>query len=445
MARVIDALTHATIVGLEPGVKPYKKFDGRGLYVRVNPNGSKLWRLDFDYAGKEYTLALGEFPATGLAAARALRDEARVKLDKGINPCAERKAEKEANKEKAAAAAPKAEASGPTFKAVAEDYCKMMESPDGKNPAEWSADHAKDVRSLIENHINPSIGAMPIADVRTGHVRELLEAIDSNGLRWFVRERISMILCQAVSDELIEFDVAQPLKKNRKMGKRNSKNRYASLKAEQLPNFLTALADHDDTTAKALTTLLALTFVRTNELRSAEWAHVDFEGGRFVPAEMGPVLLIPGANMKKTRSGSLDHLVPLAPQAVGLLKWLLERRVEGCPYVFPGERRRKGQKLGPQHDSAVLYVLETIGYKGAMTGHGFRHLASTLMNEQHGGFAESVIEAQLAHVKVGVAGRYNRAEYLEQRVKLMREWANLLDQYRARGEGRNVIELARAA
>jgi integrase len=399
-------LTATAIRNTKPADKPIRLFDGGGMYLEVSPAGGRWWRLKYRFVGKEKRLSLGVYPEVSLAEARSRREDARKLLAAGIDPSDQRKAAKR-------------EAEGReinSFEAVAREWY-------GKQAHVWVAHHASDVLRRLESNLFPEIGSEPIAEVTAPMLLAAVRKIEHRGahdLAHRVLQVASQVFRYGVATGRCQRDPAPDLRGA--LTPHKSKHQ-AAVAPEELPALLRAIDGYgelgDKLTAYALR-LLVLTFVRTNELIGAEWSELDLDSA---------VWIIPATRMKM----KTEHVVPLSRQAIEVLR---EIRAIGCSsrYVFPGRNPDK-----PISNNTMLFALYRLGYKGKMTGHGFRAVASTILNEA--GFRADVIERQLAHCERNeIRGAYNRAEYLAERRKMMQQWADMLD---ALAQGAQVIPLQR--
>ncbi|MCF8177726.1 MAG: tyrosine-type recombinase/integrase [Sulfuritalea sp.] len=391
------ALTDTAIRNTKPQAKSTKLADGDGLYLLVNPNGSKWWRLDYRIDGKRKTLSMGVYPDVSLKLARERRQEARSLLATGADPGEQRKAQKKA----------KAEIGSNTFEAIAREWMATR----GK---EWTESYAGKTKSALERHAFPAVGARAITEITSPHLLALLRAIESRGIvdmAHRIQQHCGAIFRYAIATGRATNDPVPSLKGSLSTVKQEH---YAAL--TDPAEYAALLRDIDayrgEATTKAAMQLLALTFQRTKEVRFAEWSQFDLEGGLWrIPAEI----------MKMREA----HIVPLSQQSIDVLKRMQPLTGEGR-LVFPSSISRER----PISENTVVYALARMGYKGRMTGHGFRSVASTLLNEQ--GYRHDVIERQLAHAeKNAVRAAYNRAEYLPERKSMMQEWADYLDKLKA--------------
>ena len=374
-----------------------KLHDGGGLYLWVYYDGRKYWRLRYSFDDKEKSLSFGVFPQVSLKEAREVRDINRKLINDQIDPSAARKAKKLRHRI----------ASANSFEAVANEWY-------GKQLHTWVPHHADDVKRRLESNSFPFIGKRPIAEIEAPELLEMVRKIEKRGaydLAHRLLQVCSQVFRYGIATGRCQRDVAADL---RGALTPHVKKHQAAVRPEELPDLLRAI----DTYGRqgALQTmfalqLLAMTFVRTNELISAEWPELDLEAKLWI---------IPAGRMKMRT----EHVVPLCNQAVTILKEL--KTIAGhSRFVFPGRNRDR-----PISNNTMLFALYRLGYKGRMTGHGFRTVASTILNEQ--GYRGDVIERQLAHCeRDDVRGAYNRAEYLNERIKMMQEWADYLDTLKA--------------
>ncbi|OOG56406.1 integrase arm-type DNA-binding domain-containing protein [Rhodanobacter sp. C03] len=403
-------LSDVTIRKTKPADKTQRLFDGGGLYLEVSPAGGKWWRLKYRYGGKEKRLSLGTYPDTGLADARDKRDAARKLLAADVDPGEQRKAVKAAGEDRAAN----------SFEVVAREWHT-------KQSATWVELHASRIMLRMENDVFPWLGSRPIADVTA---KELLATVNRIVDRGAV-ESAHRVLQNC--GQVLRYAIATG---------RAERNPVADLRGALPPVKQTHLAAIVDPVAiggllramdgyqgslvtKCALRLAPLVFVRPGELRQAEWAEFDMDGAQWnIPAE----------KMKMRE----PHLVPLAPQAVAILRELHPLTGRGR-YVFPSARSPQR----PMSNNAVLSALRRMGYAtDEMSGHGFRAMARTVLDEVlH--FRPDYIEHQLAHAVKDPNGRaYNRTAHLSERRKMMAGWADYLDTLKIGG---NVVPMTRKA
>jgi integrase len=371
--------------------KPRKLSDGKGLYLYVAPNGSKLWRCDYAFAGKRRTASFGAYPETSLAQARVARDELKAALRAGRDP------------------AVKQEDARPTFEAVARDWYKV------KAPG-WKTSYGRRIWKRIEDDILPSLGSKAIADIKPGAVLEPLQAIEGRDANYTARrihQMVRSIFEYAVAKEHIEINPATSLGVVLKPVPKG-KHR-AALKESELPEFFARLANTpmDEMTRVGLKAI-AHVFVRTDELRFAKWTEFDFQQD---------VWTIPAPRMKMKR----ELRVPLSRQAKAIFQRLKELAGES-EWVLPGPRTGK-----PISENTLLYALYRIGLHSRATVHGFRATFSTIANESEL-WDRDAIEHQLAHAPDdAIRAAYDRGERWQSRVRMMQWYSDLLDKHEAAG------------
>lgn len=397
-------LTDTAVRNAKPQTKPYKISDSGGLHLLIQTNGAKLWRLAYRFAGKQKTLALGGYPAVTLQKARKGRDDARQLLADGRDPSVQKRQEKVAARLGGDA----------TFKALALEYLSNQRHA-------LSPYYADQLQRRLERDIFPSLGRRPIAEIDALELLDVLRKVEKRGAleqAKRLRQTCGQVFRYAVITRRAKHDPTSGLKGALKPNGRQQHHR--TMPRDELPDFLHALDtyDGDPRTALALR-LVVLTFVRTSELRAARWE--EFEGleGR------EPLWRIPAERMK----ARFEHLVPLSPQAVAALKELAALPgSDANGFLFPSPSRD-----GCMSNNTMLYALYRLGWHGRATVHGFRGVASTILNEM--GFNPDWIERQLAHdERDEVRGAYNSAQYLPGRRQMLQRWANWLDEVKANGK-----------
>lgn len=401
------SLTDTAIRTVKRSTKPFKMYDSDGLFLLVNPGGSKLWRWRYRFDGKEKLMALGEYPLLGLAQARERHLAARKTLAQGVDPMAERKAEAEAKQKEVQARQAEAERS---FERVARKWWELWSV--GKSPR-----HADTVMRRMKADVFPAYGHKFIDAVTAADIRELMLAVakrDARDVAKRVHETTGQVFRYAIAHGIASRNPAADFKPRDILAEAKSEN-FARVDARELPELLAKMDDYNgDAITRFAMKLMAYTFVRTSELIEAPWIEFDLDEARWI---------IPPERMKM----DTPHIVPLARQAVEVLRALKLLTGNG-KLVFPGAL----DKNKPISNNTILFALYRLGYQGRMTGHGFRGLASTILNES--GFEEAHVELQLAHMKRNkVAAAYNHAKYLKQRTVMMQWWADYLDGQLARG------------
>ena len=400
-------LTIKEIDTAKPKARPYKLADSGGLCLLVAPSGARLWRWRYRFAAKEKMMALGEYPVVSLAEARERHFAARKLLATGVDPMAERKAIAEAKQREAEAQRREMENS---FEKVARRWWEWWAA--GKSPR-----HADYVLRRLEGDVFPAYGHKSIDAVTAADVRELILGIEGRGARDVAKrahETTGQIFRYAIAHGIASRNPAADFKSKDVLAEGKEEN-FARVDARELPDLMLKMESYDgDALTRLAMRLLAYTFVRTSELIEAEWPEFDLETARWdIPAE----------RMKM----SSPHVVPLSRQAVEVLRALKLLTGNGR-LVFPGAN----DKNKPMSNNTILFALYRLGYKGRMTGHGFRGLASTILHEND--FADEHVELQLAHQKRNkVAAAYNHAKYLSQRTTMMQWWAGYLDTQLAQG------------
>lgn len=371
-----------------------KLTDGGGLYLWVYADGRRYWRFRYWQGGKEKSLSLGVYPATNLKDARKKREAERRRLDANLDPSAERQAEKARTKVAVAN----------SFEAIAREWFQKMRNT-------WVDGHADDVLRRLEGNIFPKIGRRPISQIDAPELLAALRPMEERGA-YDLAHRVLQVCGQVFRYGIATGRCSRNLTADLRGALTPHKKKHqAAVRPEEFPDLLRAIAGYEqigDKQTRLALELLVLTFTRTNELIGATWSEFDMKAA---------IWAVPAERMKM----KAEHLVPLATQAIAILEALREIG-GGSRFVFPGRNRDK-----PISNNTLLFALYRLGYKGKMTGHGFRAVASTMINET-GLFRPDVIERQLAHSERNeVRGAYNRAEYLPERKKMMQAWANHIE------------------
>lgn len=402
------ALTDTAIRALRHTTRPYKVYDRDGLFLLINPSGSKLWRWRYYTNGREKLMALGEYPVVGLADVRERHLAVRKKLANGIDPMNERKAAAIAQHEKAKELLRQAESS---VEKVARRWW-----------ASWSLEksprHAAQVLRRLEADVFPDIGHKFVDDVRAADVRQLVLAIEARGARDVAKraqETIGQIFRFAIANGLATRNPAADFRPSDIL-KPSAEVNFARVDEKDLPKLLAKIWTYkgDILTIYAMR-LMAYLWVRTSELIEGEWPEFELDKAKWE---------IPPERMKKRR----PHVVPLPHQAVTILRDLFARTGKG-KHIFPGAN----DTAKTMSNNTILSALYRLGYKGEMTGHGFRGIASTVLYESSL-FEGDWIEVQLAHVEENkVKGAYNKAKYIKQRTDMMQWWADFIDEKLAEG------------
>jgi len=377
----------------KPDGKPAKYADEKGMYLLVNQTG-KYWRLDYRYANKRKTLAIGVYPTTTLKDAREKRDEARRLLAADIDPSEHRKVTK----------ASKVLQAENSFEAVAHEWFT-------KYKPTWTDGHAERILRRLERDIFPWLGSRPIAGIDAPELLTNLQRIERRGAietAHRAMQNTSQIFRYAIATGRAKYNPAADL--TGALAPTIKTSFPTITDPAKIAELLRAIDGYQGTLATQCALKLApLVFVRPGELRQAEWCEIDLENALWI---------IPAARMKMREK----HVVPLSRQAVTILTELKPLTGNGR-YVFPGARSNSR----PMSENTVNAALRRLGYdKDTMTGHGFRHMASTLLNEQ--GWNRDAIERQMAHAeRNSIRATYNYAEYLPERLRMMQSWADYLE------------------
>jgi integrase len=399
-------LTDALIRKAKTPAKQTKLADGRGLFLLCAPSGGRWWRFKYRFGGKEKLLSLGTYPEVTLAKARDAREAARRKLLAGIDPSAARQQERRAN----------AEATANDFETIAREWLENIKP-------KWAPIYHGDTLKRFEAFVFPDIGRTPVSRVTAPDLLALLRKVEARGTietAHKVARACGQVFRYGIASGRCERNPAADLRGALK-GRPKPKH-MAALPASELPTFLRKIDQYDgETQTRLALRLLALTFVRTTELRGSTWAEIDLDKAEWtIPAE-------------RMKTGTPHH-VPLSRQAVEAFRTLQSMNGK-WPWVFAGRAPIK-----PMSKNTVLFALYRLGYHSRMTGHGFRALASTVLNEM--GYRPDVIERQLAHTeKNAVRAAYHRSQYLEERLTMMQAWADFLDAQRA--DAPNVLSFKR--
>jgi integrase len=385
------ALTNTQIKNLKPGPKTFKKSDGQGLFIEVRKTGNKIFRFKYMFDGKHQLLTLGRYPDISLKEARQKHLEARRQLAEGINPAQAKKAGRENNRN--------------TFGIVAREWYENTRN-------KWTSGHAQLVWRRLEANVLPWLENRPITEITTGDVLKVLRKIEARGAvesAHRICQVISRIFVYAVASGYLENNPASEIHKALK----TPKNR--NLPAITDPKRIRELLQATDGFSGSFTVYCALrfaplVFVRPGELRKAEWIEIDWKENLWIIAEH---------RMKKRRA----HTVPLSKQARNILEEIYPLTGNSSKYIFPSIRTFSR----PMSENTLRAALLRIGFsKEEHCPHGFRTTASTRLHEM--GWKSRVVEMQLAHVDQNkVRGIYNRAEYLDERIRMMQAWADYLD------------------
>jgi integrase len=390
-------LSDIKIRNAKPAEKPVRLFDERGLYLEVSPAGGKWWRLKYRFAGKEKRLSLGVYPDVSLKDARDSREECRKMLASGVDPSENRKARKSASSDRASN----------SFEVVTREWFAKF-SPG------WAVSHSGRILEFFERDVFPWLGDRAISDVTAKDLLGVIRRIEGRGAldtAHRARGRCGQVLRYAVATGRCDRDPSVDLRGALPAAKGG--HFAATTEPAKLAGILRAMDGYQgEVTVRCALRLAPLVFVRPGELRAAKWKDIDFDAAewRYV--------------VTKTK---VAHIVPLSRQAITILRELEPLTSNGA-YVFPGARTR----LRPMSDNAILAAMRRMGIgKEEMSGHGFRAVARTILDEVLG-FRPDYIEHQLAHAVRDPNGRaYNRTAHLAERKKMMQEWADYLEKLKA--------------
>ncbi len=385
-------LTDTQVRAAKPSERPRKLTDSRGLYLQVMPSGGKYWRYGYSFMGKRRTLAFGVYPDVSLGRARERHHEARRLLSEGVDPSAVKQAETR------------------DFEAVARAWLTHWRTGRSERYVGY-------VIARLESDVFPHVGSRPVTELTTSDFRDIARNIERRGAAEIARrllQNCGQIMRYAVANDLTQRNPVADIRPADILKPRKKRN-YPRVTARELPDLLRAIDNYmgGEHTRLALQ-LMALTFVRTSELIGARWPEFDLKASRWdIPAE----------RMKM----KTPHVVALSVQSQAILKQLKEISFDR-EFVFPGDLNPHK----PMSNNTLLFALYRMGYRGRMTGHGFRGVASTILHEE--GWPHEHIELQLAHQeRNAVSAAYNHAQYLEPRARMMQAWADHLDRLRRQG------------
>ena len=391
-------LNDRQIKNAKPAEKPFKLNDGKGLYLYINTSGGKLWRFDFSHNGKRKTLSIGKYPTISLVEARQAAENARRLLVSGQDPSEAKQQEK---RERQAAALN-------TFESIARRW-------HSDNLVRWKENHAARVLRYFETDVFPVIGEMPIQEIRVSDIKTVLDGVMTRGVNNTaekIREWTGAIFDYAVMLEVVETNPAYSLRKY--IPAKQTDHRPA-LPREELTEFFRRLILAEIEPQNRIALILnMLTFLRSTELRGGQWNEIDFDAA---------IWTVPAQRMKHEKTA------PKPPHAVPLADWTLELLAElkeltgNTPFLFPSRTKTDGFIS----DATISRIIERMGYKGRVTPHGFRSLASSVLNEQ--GFNPDAIERQPAHIENNkIRAAYNRADYLNERKEFMQWYSDFLQE-----------------
>lgn len=381
-------LTATAIKNAKPKAKPYKLADGGGMYLEVSPSGAKYWRLKYRIKGKESRISLGVYPGVSLLEARTARDAAKKLIKAGIDP----------------AKGKQRTASLPTFEEVAREWHE-------KNKDGWSTDYSVEIIKRLEDDVFPEIGQDAISTITAADLLKCVRKIEDRGAREVAKrclQKCGQVFRYAIATSRADRNPATDLAGALKPVVRGH---FAAIGTDDLPKLKKAITENAarlfPATIRAIR-LMMLTLVRTSELIEAEKTEINTEAHTWV---------IPASRMKMKK----EHIVPLSKQAMEIVK--AQMAASNSKYLFPHQSDTNKH----MSNNTVLFALYRLGYKGKMTGHGFRALGLSTIKEALG-YRHEVVDRQLAHVPGNKVDRaYDRAKFLPERKKMMREWADYLD------------------
>ena len=390
-----DRLTELGIRKSTCGPKQKKMTDGKGLFLLLHPNGSKYWRMKYQFSGKEKTLAFGVWPEVSLTEAREMRNEAKLLLKDGKDPSGVKKSQKLNQKIQ----------NSNTFGSIVEEWLAIKKQ-------EWKEAHSHDVERALEIHVLPDLAKRPITEIDSTEILAVLKKIEDQGkfeAAHRTRQKVDAIFRYAALTQRCEQNPAVNLKGALVAPKRSKQK---ALEASDLPEFLKRVYQYDGAIITKLgLRMVLLTLARTIEIRYSTWGDFDLN-------PENPMWKIPDEKMKMGR----DHMVPLSRQAVSLMDEI-RKYTQGEHYVF----HQLNNPKKPMSENTMLYALYRMGYHGRATVHGFRATVSTFLNENK--FRGDVVEKLLSHKEGNkVRAAYNRAEYLDERREALQWWADYLDE-----------------
>jgi integrase len=415
MPKLVTPLTDIQAKTAKPKDKAYKLTDGGGLYLLVNTDGARYWRMDYSLNGKRNTLAFGKYPEIPLLGARKYRQEAREMIAIGVDPAQTKRVEK----------ATASIIAANTFEAIAREWHNnKIES--------WQARTAANVLHRLEKDVFPLIGKYPITDIKAPIMLDVLRQIEKRGAVDMAKRQgqvCGQIFRYAIATGKAEID---PVPHLRGALKATAKGHHAAITPDELPEFIRAFEAIEGRMyppTRIMFRLMMLTFVRTSELTTTEWSEIDLENESWV---------IPWQRMKmgkkKLNPRKVDHHVFLPTQGWALLREL-HQFTGGNKYLFPNLRDHEQ----PATNFGILAAVKRMGYSGKMTGHGFRSLAMGVIKERLG-YRHEVVDRQLSHASGDTYGEaYDRAMFLDERKVMMQKYAEYLDQATMTKESRPLL------
>ena len=386
--------------------KTIKISDGGGMYLQIHPNGSQYWRMNCRINGKQITLSFGIWPDVSLTQARMMQEESKGKIGKGINPIEEKREQSRLQSEEMLEKESKEDIQKNTFKKVSLEWHK-------RQSFHWTEKHASDVLNSLKLHVYSDLGKKPISTITKQDVIANLRKLEAKGMHetcYRVRQRLEAIFDYA---EIEDHCIGNPSKGLQSIFIKPQPKSHNSLPISELPELLKKIETDNVTYPSTILAMkfMILTFVRSSELRFANWDDFDIDCKE-------PLWIIPAERMKMRKT----HHVPLSQQAVEILREM-QKYFDPEGYVFPQVKNPKK----PMSENTLLYFSNRLGYAGRNTIHGFRTIASTVLNESNK-WSPDVIELQLAHQETNkVRKAYNRAEHLDERRKMMVWWSDYID------------------
>lgn len=420
MPKIVKPLTDMQPRSAKPKEKSYKLADGGGLFLLVKPDGSKYWRMSYRFEGTERALAFGKYPEVSLAEARKFRLIAKSQLSAGIDPSQAKRIEK----------AKKSLINTNTFEAVTMEW--------HANRSEgWQERTSINVLHRLQKDVFPLIGKRPITSIDAPTMLDVLRQIEKRGAADMAKRQAQV--CSQIFNFAIASGkaTANPIPSLRGALKATAKGHHAAITSDELPAFLDAFEKIEGrmyAPTRIMFRLMMLTFVRTSELTTTEWSEIDLEKNEWI---------IPWQRMKmgkkKLNPRKVDHHVFLPRQGWALLREL-QNFTGNNKYLFPNLRDHEK----PATNFGILAALKRMGYSGKMTGHGFRALAMGTIKERLG-YRHEVVDRQLSHASGDTYGEaYDRAMFLEERKKMMQEYADYLDKVKRPSATPNAMSLASA-